>query len=201
MSITSRFARLAGVLAIVAVAGCATVSLLPEELDAKAKGFAPPPQKANLYVTRQVALGGAYLFQIFLDGKLAGSIASGTYLLFEVEPGNRQVAVVGQESQHAVTVAVAAGENHFLDVSPLIGWIAPRAELVLLPASEGKTVVAGAKRAEDFVNVAAPPAKVRAAPAQPDANIRFQSQGSGAGDKGVERGWMECGNQICPKRK
>lgn len=189
----SHFARLAAALAIVAAAGCATVSLVPEELDAKAKRFSPSPQKANLYVTRQVALGGAHLFQIFLDGKLAGSIASGTYLLFEVDPGVRQVAVVGQESQHAVTVAAAAGENHFLDVSPLIGWIAPRAELVLLPAAEGKTVVAGAKRAEDFVNAAPPVAKMRTAPVEPDvtpqgANIRFRSQGAGTTDKGVARG-------------
>lgn len=193
MPIVRRFASLAGMLAFVAAGGCASVSLLPEELDAKAKGFAPPPQKANIYVTRQVMLGGAHLFQIFLDGKLTGSIASGTFLLFEVEPGNHQVAVVGQESQHAVTLAVAAGENHFLDVSPLIGWIAPRAELVLLPAAEGKTVVAGAKRAEDFVNVAAPPAKMRATPAEAKVNsqgenIRFRSQGAGTADKGVSRG-------------
>jgi hypothetical protein len=203
MSSRNVFTRL-GCMAAVALAGCASVSLAPDELDARAKLFSLPPQKANIYVTRQFAPGSVHLYQVFLDGKLAGSIAPITYLMFEVEPGNHQVVVTGQESQHAVTVAVTAGESQFLDVELGLGWMVPRAELVLMSPKDGRAVVEGAKRAEDLLAVTAAPAKPRSVAEELDArpqgeNIRFQSQGAGTTDRGIARGWMECGNAPCPK--
>jgi hypothetical protein len=122
--------------------------MMPEAMDAEGKRFSPPPGKANLYVTRTTFLAGAVLFQVHLDGRLAGSIAPNTYLLLDVDPGKHQVLVTTPESQNAVTVNVNAGDNHFFEVTPAMGWMHARAEIQPLPEDEGKKAVQGSKRAD-----------------------------------------------------
>ncbi len=134
---------------VLASSGCAaTVTLMPESLDADAKRFSPPPDKANLYLTRTSSLGAAVLFQVYLDGKLSGSVALGTYLLLAVEPGKHQVSVLTQESQAALTIDAAPGGNYFVNVVPKFGWQHARAGLEELAREDGLKAVREAKRAE-----------------------------------------------------
>jgi hypothetical protein len=128
--------------------GCASVSLTPEALDVEAKRFAPPERKANIYVTRTSPFAGAVLFQIYLNGRIAGSIAQDTYLLFEVEPGSHQLAVMTPESQHIVVVTAAANDSHFVEAIPRVGFMQARAELQPQTKEEGKRAVLQSKRAE-----------------------------------------------------
>jgi Protein of unknown function (DUF2846) len=137
--------------AVLATSGCAaTVSLMPEALDAEAKRFTPPPDKANLYLTRTSNLGMAVLFQVHLDGKLAGAVAPGTYLLFDVEPGKHQISVLTQESQATLTINAASGANYFVNVEPKFGWQHARAGLEELTREDGQKAVREAKRAESL---------------------------------------------------
>ena len=98
-----------------AVSGCAaTVPTMSEEADTAAERFQPLPGKGNIYVVREGgAPGFGVLFQIDLDGKGRGSIASGTYHLFELQPGRHVVSVSTQENADHETVNVVAGENYF----------------------------------------------------------------------------------------
>jgi hypothetical protein len=136
-------------LIVLATSGCtATVSLMSEAAHAQAARFSPAPGKANVYVTRTSGLGNAVLFQVHFDGKLSGSIAPDTYLLFEVEPGTHQVAVLTQESQDAKVITVGQGQNFFVDVVPKFGWRYARAALEELTPEAGRKAVQSAKRAE-----------------------------------------------------
>jgi hypothetical protein len=140
------------VVASILVAGCAaTVPVMPDHLDATAKEFSPPAGKANLYITRTDGLGIAVLFKVHLDGKLVGSIAADTYLLFEVEPETNQVAVITEESQDALEIDVEAGKTYFIDVVPKWGWKHARAGLNQLTEENGKAAVRGAKRAKPLI--------------------------------------------------
>ena len=149
MTIHKYVVRLACMIVIVvASSGCANVALMPDTLDAEGKRFSPPADKANIYITRTSILGGAVLFQIYLNRELAGSIAPNTYLLLEVGPGNHQIAVITPESQHAAVVNAIRGENYFLDVVPKMGFMHAQAQLQALAQEEGKKAVQGAQRAE-----------------------------------------------------
>lgn len=136
-------------LALPLLIGCAaTVPIMPDHLDAAAEEFSPPAGKANLYITRTSTLGFAVLFQVHVDGELAGSIAADTYLLFEVDPGEHKISVTTQESQDLLRVNAQSGGNYFVDVVPKFGWLAARAALVQLSDEEGRAAVMKAARAE-----------------------------------------------------
>ena len=140
------------VVVVVTLCSCAaTTTMMPERADVAAKRFMPPPHKANLYITRTSSLGFAILYKLYLDGKVAGSIAYDTYLLFEVEPGEHQIAVITEENQHALTIDFRDGDIYFIDVIPKFGWLRARAELKKLSLEEGEKAVMGAKRAEPLM--------------------------------------------------
>ncbi len=148
--IKSIFVRYAGLMVVVAaITGCAaTVTLAPESLDRAAKQFSPLPDKANIYLTRtNLFLGSGVLLQVYLDRQLVGSIAPGTYLLLEVEPGTHRIAVVTQENQDVETITAERGQNYFVDVNPEFGLRSARAGLQKLSPEEGRKAVQNAKRA------------------------------------------------------
>ncbi len=134
---------------ILMVSGCQKVPLMPETLDVEAKRFSPPPDKANIYVVRTSSdVGAAVLIQVYLDGKIRGSVASGTYLLFEVDPGANQIAVITKENQDAVTLNTEAGENYFVFAVSQWGWWTARARLIELDEEDGRKAVEESKRAQ-----------------------------------------------------
>ena len=150
MTANNHLLRLAWMIDFVLATGscAATVSLMPQTLEVEAEQFSPPPEKANTYITRKSSVAMTVLFQVHLDRKLAGSIAPDTYLLFEVEPGTHQIAVLTQESQATMTITARSGDNYFVDVVPKFGWNRAQAELEELTQEDGRKTVQNAKRAE-----------------------------------------------------
>ena len=77
---------------------------MQEQYDVAAEEFQPKPGKGNIYVIRSSTLGGAAtmltvgwrgadaLFSIDLNGRNYGSLARGTYILFELDPGHYVVS-------------------------------------------------------------------------------------------------------------
>src|SRR4051812_38861876 len=84
--------RLSMALAIALLAGCASVAMMPAEEDTRAKSFAVPPGKTNIYVYRNESLGAALSMPVSLDGKVAGNTAAKSYFLFQVNPGAHEIS-------------------------------------------------------------------------------------------------------------
>jgi len=129
-----RIARLAALAALLA-AGCAHVPLATKDQDAAVKAFATRPDSANLYVYRASSFGSAVKFPVSVDGKLVGSLPGSTFLMVMVAPGPHTVEVQA-ESDKNLTFTAAAGRNHYVKVTPAMGWISANANLYLMDDKE-----------------------------------------------------------------
>lgn len=132
--------------------GCtATVPVMPEQYDQVAEQFQPAPGMGNIYVVRDDGFAGsAIAFRIELDGRSIGSIAPGTYHLFELEPGDHIVAASTQENADHETVNVMEGENYFIEIEPKWGMIAARVSLEMVEFERGQKLVIDGSRAESL---------------------------------------------------
>jgi hypothetical protein len=71
---------------------------------------APSPGKAKLFVYRPSRLlSGAIVHRVYVDGRLLGSTASGTFLVTEIEPG-RHMITAGAD-QHELNAV--AGQTYY----------------------------------------------------------------------------------------
>jgi hypothetical protein len=120
---------LAVVLAV--ASGCASVPMAPKDRDDAAKSFATRPDMANLYVFRSSSFGAAVKFPVTLDGKLVGELPGATFLLATVPPGSHTVYVSAENSETQSVVA-QAGRNHYVRVSPKMGWLSARVGVELV---------------------------------------------------------------------
>ena len=134
----------------VMLGGCAaTVPVMPEQYDVEAEKFLPPQGKGNIYVVREdVFKGSGVVFKIDLDGKSCGSVAPGTYHLFELQPGQHVVSVSTQENADHKIVMVAEGMNYFVEILPKMGWMAARVSVERIDEKRGRQLVIDGKRAE-----------------------------------------------------
>lgn len=128
----SRFLRPASLAVLLAAAsGCASVPMAPPDRDLAAKTFAPQPGTANLYVYRASSFGTAVKFPVTVDGKFMGELPGSTYLLTTVQPGPHVVGVVAQTNKTQDFTA-EAGKNHYVKVTPAMGFIQAAANLTLM---------------------------------------------------------------------
>ena len=132
--------------------GCtATVPMMSEQYDLEAEKFQPVPGMGNIYVVRDDGFAGsAIAFRIELDGRSIGSIAPGTYHLFELEPGDHVVAISTQENADYEKIDVIEGENYFIEVEPKWGMIAARVSIELIDTERGQKLVIDGSRAESL---------------------------------------------------
>ena len=72
------------ILIVVFASGCASVPMATPEQDAAARSFSVKPDKANIYVYRNEAMGAAIKMPVALNGKLVGDTAAKTFLKLEV---------------------------------------------------------------------------------------------------------------------
>ena len=153
MKILNARARL-GLIAftILSLAGCAaTVTMAPPEEDAAAKQFTPAGNQANIYVVREDKFtGSAVAFEFLLDGRGAGSLAPGTFLLLEVEPGQHVLSSTGAENQEVVRLNAEAGMNYFYQVEPKMGWVKARLAITQLDDNAGRALVLQTSLAQDL---------------------------------------------------
>ncbi|MGH6660099.1 MAG: hypothetical protein ACREB6_01045 [Rhodospirillales bacterium] len=134
-----------------ALAACAaaTVPMASPEDDARAKSFAVAPAKANIYVYRVDSRSIQLL--VSMDGRLAGKTVPGTYLMWEVSPGPREIGSIG-DFLPSVIVNAVAGRNHFVRQHAAIGLtVFGYVRLEEVDEETGRREIAGCKRAKsDF---------------------------------------------------
>ena len=150
MKVTSVI-KLGGLAALFVVfSGCmATAPVMSEKFDAQAEQFQPERGKANIYVTRaNTFAGSAILFTVYLNGKVQGTVAPGTYLLFEVKPGSHSIGVITQENADTEKVIAKAGNNYYYEVRPKMGWVAARAVVDTIEETKGRQLVIDGDRVE-----------------------------------------------------
>jgi hypothetical protein len=146
----TRSARLAssGLVAVILLAACATVPMMSKQADIDAKRFHTPVESANLYVVRPTQyIGFLVVLEIILDGKPQGYLATGTYFVFDLVPGEHTVATKTDGGVTAVKINAEAGRNYFVQVEPALGLMAANNETSILSDEEGRTRVRASKRA------------------------------------------------------
>jgi hypothetical protein len=151
------------VLAVALLSGCASVPMSGAEDDTRAKSFAAPPGKANIYVYRNEAMGAAVAMPVSLDGKMAGKTASKTYFLFQVDPGSYAVAS-HTENTATLQVNAEAGRNYFVWQEVKMGGLSAGSDLHLVSDATGKAGVMECKRIQSAGEERASPSPVAATP-------------------------------------
>lgn len=138
--------KLATVVALVALAGCASVPMGDETRDAELKKFAARPGVASIYVYRSEPLGVTHLLEVELDGKTLGRTATKTYLYAEVAPGKHTITSKA-ENTDTIEIDTVAGRLYFVWQEVKLGLLKARTKLHLVDENRGRADVWGTKLA------------------------------------------------------
>lgn len=130
-----------------ALTSCASVPMDSPGDSAAGKVFAPPPPgMASLYIYRTGAFAGAYSIAVTLGPRNLGALASDTWFLVTVEPGEYDVRCNAENNASAIVV-IGPGETRYVDVSPAFGIMAPRCSVAETNAQQGQQGVLRGNRA------------------------------------------------------
>lgn len=132
------------VVAAAFITGCTSVPMADVTRDAKAKTFSVSADKANVYVYRNEAMGGAVKMDVALNGKPLGQSAAKTYFAIEVPPG-KHTLVSKAENDSTLDLVAEAGKNYFVWQEVKMGVLYARNQLQLVDESTGKAGVAECK--------------------------------------------------------
>ena len=106
----------------------------------------PGPGKVKIFVYRPTRfLSGGLVHRVFIDGRLLGSNASGTFLVAEVDPGHH-IVTAGYD-QHDLDAQ--AGQSHYYNQTVWMAMYDPSTATGLeeVSASEGRRGVSKCKQA------------------------------------------------------
>jgi len=133
------------------LAGCINVQMAPHNSDVAAKKFVTDPVKANIYITRTRKwwIADNFAMQALIDGRVVGSLAPNTFVMFSVLPGKHTVAISIEGNVVQQRVDLNWGTNYFFEVKPFVGHF----ELGLVPEEQGRQEVIKSKRAEGAVSI------------------------------------------------
>ena len=137
-------ALLAGI-AVSIMSGCASVPMATSDDDARAKSFNVQPGKANIYLFRDEVMGAAIGVPVMFNGKMAGKTASKTYFLWEIAPGDYELASVA-ENTSTLRVRAEAGRSYYVWQEMKMGLFQPRTELQQVDEARGKAGVTASQR-------------------------------------------------------
>lgn len=131
-------------LALVFLAGCASVSMESKEVSDAAKKFAPPSAgNAGLYIYRSGSFGAALKKDITVDGKCVGESAPNVFFYQEVKgDAEHTVSTESEFSPNDLVVKTLAGVNYFVRQFIKLGVFVGGAGLELVSEDEGKKAVA-----------------------------------------------------------
>jgi hypothetical protein len=91
---------------LLAASACASVPMAPDNVDAYAKSFIPPPpDRAHIYVYRNESMGGGVKFDLRLDGQPAGTTVAKTFALLPVRPGQHLLTSEAENTSELPLVA------------------------------------------------------------------------------------------------
>lgn len=101
-------------LAFLSLCGCTTLKMASNAQDADAKEFHPPQGKANLYVIRRTAAWDNFtLYQLSIDGRPLGQLATDTYQMASLSPGDHTLEIRGNDLVTTVKITAEADKNTF----------------------------------------------------------------------------------------
>jgi hypothetical protein len=123
------------------LAGCATVPLALPELDHAAKQFQPLPDQAQVYIVWPSRIPGAVVFQIFLDGRMLGGLATNTYFAVPLTPGPHTLLVVTMGTQDQLRLMAEAGQQYFVAVKSTAGLLYDGVNMEQLDTASGQEAV------------------------------------------------------------
>ena len=144
----------------VLLAGCTSVPTASNSLDLVAQKFQPEAGKASLYISREGDVGSSgTMLQMVLDGRMAGSLPTGTYQSINVDAGDHVLMLniasgeqetmapgrLGNESQ--IKFNAEPGKTYFFRASLLLGWGKARLTLMQVDSAEGQKDVTASKLA------------------------------------------------------
>lgn len=144
--------KLLGIVLLVATflaGGCASVPMASPEDDAHAKAAVVPPGKSLIYVYRNETLGSAVEMTVLLDNKEVGKSGPRTYFMFEVEPGEHEIAS-RSENTSIVLVKAVAGKAYYLWQEVKMGAWKARTLLQQVDEATGRAGVAECQRAQSL---------------------------------------------------
>lgn len=136
----------AGLIAVVALAGCAAVPMGDSKRDAELKSFTVVQDRAGIYVYRNESLGAGVKMDISIDGKIVGQSAAKTYFYQEVSPGKHTVASTA-ENTDTLEVDVRPGTLAFIWQEVKMGLLYARTRLHLVSEDEGRKGVLASRLA------------------------------------------------------
>jgi Protein of unknown function (DUF2846) len=137
---------LAALLISLFLVGCASVPMGDPKLDAAAKTFQVPADKAGIYVYRNESMGAAVKMDVIIDGQNIGETAAKTYFYKEVAPGKHTVASKA-ENTDTIEVDLKPGALAFIWQEVKMGLMFARTKLHLVGEQDGKKGVLETKLA------------------------------------------------------
>ncbi len=126
--------------------GCASVPMESMEDDARAKTFAPEPDRASLYIYRNETFGAAVPMNLSINGRIIGQSASKTYFFFRLQPGTYSVESTA-ENVAQLSLDMAPGKNYFVWQEVKIGMWMARSQLHHVDEAVGRAGVLESKMA------------------------------------------------------
>jgi hypothetical protein len=117
---------------LLAASACASVPMAPDNIDAYAKSFIPPPpDRAHIYVYRNESMGGGVKFDMRLDGQPAGTTVGKTFALLPVRPG-QHLLTSGAENTSELPLVAQPGQILFVWQEAKMGVLYARNKLQLV---------------------------------------------------------------------
>lgn len=140
-------ARSLALLVLATAIGCTSVPMAPLDLDASAKLFEPPADKARIYVYRNEVLGGAIPMSLSLDGTHMGGTGPKTFHMWDVEPGEHTITSEA-ENTSVLTLETQAGRTYYLWQEVKVGVLWARCDLREVDEGRGRAGVLECKMAQ-----------------------------------------------------
>ncbi len=134
---------LVSAMAVVLIAGCASVSMENKEASEAAKKFGQPGNgNAGVYIYRSGSFGGALKKDLWIDGKCIGESAPNVFFYEEVKGDvEHKISTESEFSPNDLIVKTMAGVNYFVRQFIKFGVFVGGAGLELVQEDEGKKEV------------------------------------------------------------
>lgn len=122
--------------------------MVSKELDSQAKQFEASSSKAKLYIIRPSKFGGVGL-ELFptINQYASGTLASGSYMMLELDPGDYFVSAAGNlQDPESVRINARAGQLYFIQMYPkvkigLVVALSPGLHIEVLDPAEARNFI------------------------------------------------------------
>jgi hypothetical protein len=130
-----------------AVSGCASVHKAGQDADARAKRFAPVPDKAVVYIYRDEILGAAIKLPVTIDGVAVGATGPKSFLEVAVPAGDHVITSKG-ETESTLNLATTSGQVYYVWQEVKMGLMFARSKLQSVDEAKGQEGVRESKLLE-----------------------------------------------------